>query len=178
LVPLAFVRGQYNFLKMHGLMKEKIWHEFFEWGIFLKGIYGFFEALVGLSLLFISKIILLDAFFFLAKGELLEDPNDSFLNAIYGFLQHLPFDTKLFIALYILFHGLVKIFLAVMLYWEKLWAYPVAIGFEILFIAYQIYRFIGNHSYLLAAFILIDVVFLIIIWHEYRYKLSLRHEQT
>jgi|SRR5581483_897331 len=152
---------------------EKQWHEWFELGIFLKGIYGVMEAVTGLSLFVISKAILLDLFFFLAKGELLEDPNDSFLNATYGFLQHLSFDAKAFVATYILVHGLIKIFLAIMLYREKLWAYVAAIGFEVLFIGYQVYRFAGNLSWILAVFIVLDVLFLIIIWHEYRYKANM-----
>ena len=159
---------------MKNYLNEKTWHELFEWGIFIKGIDGLIETIAGFSLLLVSKIALNNIFIFLAKGELVEDPKDFFVTYISAYLQHLSVDTKIFVALYILIHGLVKIFLAVMLYKEKLWVYPIAIWFEMLFIAYQTYRFIYNHSLLLAVFIIFDMLFLLIIWHEYRNKINLK----
>jgi uncharacterized membrane protein len=154
------------------IFKEKNWHDIFEVGILIKGIYGFVEVIAGLSLLFINTATLNNIFIALAKSELLEDPKDYFVNYFYLFLQHVSIDTKMFIALYILAHGAVKIFLAITLYKEKLWAYSIAIYFEIAFIAYQGYRLIYNHSPALMIFLLFDIIFLIIVWHEYNYKLN------
>ena len=47
---------------------------------------------------------------------------------------------------YLLIHGLVKVFLVVMLLRRRLWAYPTAIAVFTAFGAYQVYQYTYSHS--------------------------------
>ena len=157
---------------MRKWFRERNWHQLFELGVYIKGFNGVLEVLGGFSLLIISKTALDNIFIYLSRSELLEDPQDSLLNGLHNFFLNLSVGTKAFIAFYILAHGLLKVFLAVTLYKEKLWSYTVGISVISIFILYQIYRFSHNHSMVLAVLTLFDLLFLALIIHEYRYKLK------
>ena len=76
-------------------------------------------------------------------------------------------DTKLFASIYLVGHGLVKIFLVYALWREKLWAFPAALWFIALFVVYQLYRFTHTHSTALVIFALLDICVAWFIWREY-----------
>ncbi len=77
--------------------------------------------------------------------------------------------TQRFLALYLLGHGVVKLWLIVGLLRERLWYYPVALVVFALFIVYQLYRFSFTHSVWLLLISVVDVVVIGLTWHEYRY---------
>jgi len=64
-------------------------------------------------------------------------------------------------------------FLVIGLLRNKLWAYPASLVVMGLFIIYQLYRFSYTGSFGLIAITALDVVVMVLIWHEYR--LMLRH---
>lgn len=154
--------------------KEKYWHRLFEAGIALKGFNGIFEIISGSVVFFISKNYFTSLFFRLARTEILEDPHDKFINFLGYRLQHFSTNTKLFVAAYILTHGILNIFLAFQLYREKLWAYLVTISVTLVFMVYQIYRIINTHSIALTIITIWDAIFIVITWHEYKYQKSRR----
>lgn len=156
--------------KDENLLVEKNWHRLFEFGIFLKGFNGIFELISGFIVLFVSKSVFTGLLFKLSRSELLEDPNDKFINFITLWLQHLSTNTKIFAAVYILIHGILNVFLAVQLYRERLWAYLVTISVTILFMSYQIFRVAHTHSIALTVITIWDIAFIIITWHEYKYR--------
>jgi len=131
---------------MKTLIKEKYWHELFEIGIVLKGINGIWETLSGILILFLNKATLSNWFSYISYHELLEDPGDKFINFFAGLLQNLSSSTQTFVAIYILFHGCLNIFLSIQLYRKKHWAYLVTIVSIILFLFYQVYRVYLYHS--------------------------------
>lgn len=151
---------------------EKNWHRLFELGITLKAFNAVFEIISGTLILFVSKHVFNNVLLRLARGELLEDPRDRFINFLTHSLQNISTHTKIFAALYILSHGLLSLFLVIQLYREKLWAYLVAIGFALLFITYQIYRIDRGHSIGLTIITIYDILFTILTWHEYKYRQS------
>jgi len=108
------------------------------------------------------------------RGELLEDPNDKIIQYITHTLQNFSNSTKTFAAIYILFHGIINIFLAIKLFQEKLWAYKVSIALTGTFMLYQLYRVASFHSLPLAIITLADFFFIILTWHEYKYKSRLK----
>ncbi len=145
--------------------EEKDIRHVFVISLILKGISSFLEIIGGLLLLFTGSIT---AFFsFLIHEELLEEPT----NFIAGTLRHiLPYFSahgQLFGALYLLFHGIIKIFLVINLIRNRLWAYPTAIIVLLVFVAYQTGRFAYTHSPVLAFMTLFDVLIIIMTWHEY-----------
>ncbi|MFH0804087.1 MAG: DUF2127 domain-containing protein [Candidatus Zambryskibacteria bacterium] len=149
---------------------EKILHQIFEFGIVVKGINGIWETISGFFILFLSKTAIDKLFYFLASKELLEDPRDLFFNFLFKFLENLSYNTQVFIAVYILLHGLLNIFLAIQLYRDKIWAYLVTITVMTVFIFYQIHRIILYHSPVLIAITIFDISFVVLTWYEYDRK--------
>lgn len=53
------------------------------------------------------------------------------------FLAAIPSEAVFLVIFYFFSHGIVKLFLAIVLFKQRLWAYPIAIFFFVLFTAYQ-----------------------------------------
>ncbi len=157
-------------MKLKNFLVEKNWHRLFEVGITLKGLNGILETVSGCLVLLVSKNAFNTVFIHLTRNELLEDPHDRFIHFLAHALQHLSTNTKTFAALYILTHGILNIFLAIQLYRERLWAYLVTIGAIILFMVYQVYRISHTHSLALTVITIWDALFILITWHEYKYR--------
>ena len=151
---------------------EKYWHGLFEFSILVRGFNGIWETICGIVILFFSKNALSGFLFLLARGELLEDPNDRVVGFIANLLQGLSSNTKVFAAAYILGHGILNIFLGIQLYRNRLWSYIVTIAAMIIFIGYQVYRINIHHSQALIVVTAFDFLFLILTVHEYRYQRS------
>lgn len=149
---------------------ENVLHQIFEFGIGLKFLNGIWETASGFFILFLSKATLSNLLSFLAGKELLEDPHDLFINFSLGFLQNLSHSTQVFIAVYILVHGFLNLFLAIQLYRDKIWAYSVTIFVMVIFIFYQIHRIILYHSAVLIVITIFDILFILLTWHEYKRK--------
>ena len=147
---------------------QKYWHLLFEFAVIIKGFNGVWETLSGFLVLFLNKTKLNNWFDILLHSELLEDPNDKFIAFLSHALQNFSADIKVFVASYMLVHGLLNIFLAIQLYRDKHWAYLFAIWTMLIFITYQIYRIVIHHSLILTALTIFDVVFVFLAWHEYK----------
>ncbi|WP_229517240.1 DUF2127 domain-containing protein [Paraburkholderia terrae] len=66
-------------------------------------------------------------------------------------VQLLPIGAQKFAAIYLLGHGMKKLWLIVGLLRKRLWYYPVSMTVFGLFIAYQVYRYTFTHSVCVAA---------------------------
>ncbi len=152
---------------------EYYWRILFEYAVIIKGFSGVWETVSGLLFLFVNKEVFNNLFHFIFSNELLEDPYDPFINFIAQSLQNISVNTKIFIAIYILVHGLINIFLTIQLYRNKLWAYLLAMSAMIIFIIYQIYRIILYHSAVLTIITIFDLILIFLIWHEYKHQKSL-----
>jgi len=141
-------------------------HWLFELAIFVKGVDGALETIGGLLILFVPLHSLDSVVRWLVAHELSES-HDWLANAAEHLLDSLSFDTKQFASIYLVGHGLVKIFLVYALWREKLWAFPAALWFLALFIIYQLYRFTHSHSTALLIFALLDMCVSWFIWREY-----------
>jgi len=150
-------------------LKEKYWHEFFIVSICIKTLTGLVETVSGFLLVYLSPAVLTGILNRLSRGEQLEVPQDFFLVYAHQYLNHLTAATKNFAGLYILAHGIINLLLVLGLVKEKTWAYLVAIGVLASFMFYQIFRIAVNHSLLLSVLTVFDVLFVIVIWHEYNY---------
>ncbi|MBI5406006.1 DUF2127 domain-containing protein [Candidatus Kaiserbacteria bacterium] len=148
---------------------QKYWHRLFELGIFLKGVNGVWETLGGVLFLFLSRAAPGTSLLSVTSHELLEDPNDVFINFLVQIFQNVPSDARTFAAVYLLAHGILNIFLTIQLYRDRHWAYLVTIGFTLFFMTYQIYRIGIHHSLFLAAVTIFDAIFVVLAWHEYKH---------
>ena len=152
-------------------MQEKKWYELFEFGILIKTIVGSLEIISGLLVLFINKTTIIHLFTYFTASELLEDPNDKLIHFFSGQLYNLTTGMQIFAALYILFHGIINATLAICLHLKKLWAYPLALATSVIFIFYQFYRYNYSHAPGLLIITIFDLAYIVLIFHEYRYRL-------
>lgn len=83
--------------------------------------------------------------------------------------QSLSVSTQHFAALYLVSHGAIKLWLIIGLLRKRLWYYPTALVVFGFFITYQLYRFSFTHSPSLLFITAVDVVVIVLTWHEYRY---------
>ncbi len=146
---------------------EKNLHRIFIISIFIKGVDGILEILGGLILG--TTGIVGGTIATLTEHELSEDPHDAFAAYLQHLFSHGALHVTAFGALYLLVHGIIKVFLVAALLKNKLWAYPASIVFLILFILYQIYRFTFTGSLWLVALTIFDALVLALVFHEYRH---------
>ena len=151
------------------LLNEQRIHLIFEVSLFLKGAFALLEIIGGLLAYFVPKQFVLGVVAVLTQRELAEDPRDLVANYLLHAAQHLSIGTQHFAAMYLLSHGAKKLWLIVGLLRERLWYYPTALILFGLFIAYQLYRFSFTHSAFLLLITAVDVVVIVLTWHEYGY---------
>jgi uncharacterized membrane protein len=140
----------------------------FDVSITLKGLDGVLELIGGLLLFFLTPVRLNAIVAFLTQHELSEDPKDFLATHLVSYAQSFTTSTSLFLALYLLSHGIIKIILVVALLQQRLWAYPWLIVFLSIFILYQIYRLVLHMSLGLLALTLFDIFIVGLTVIEYR----------
>lgn len=156
---------------------QRFWHELFEAGVLLKAINSLWETSAGLYLLSSVHPTLRNWFVFFTKEEFLGGRDEFIFRYITDHLNQLSISTKNFVGLYLLFHGLLNMFIAYNLYKNRLWAYPVSIGFTVLFLMYQVHRLVYTPSLILFCITIFDIAFIILTWHEYNYQLRKRQQR-
>jgi len=148
--------------------RADILHRVFTLGIWLKGFDGVLEIVGGVLLLVTNPSTLNRFVMVLTQHELVEDPKDWLATTMRHMVAQLSANTQLFGSLYLIIHGLVKLGIVVGVWQGYRSAYPVAIGFLSLFIAYQLYRLSYQPSLGLLLLTLFDVVIVGLTWREYR----------
>jgi uncharacterized membrane protein len=156
--------------------EEKI-HLAFEISLVLKGLLALGQIVGGIIAFFASKEFLLRTVSLLTEKELAEDPHDLIANYLLHSAQSLSLSTQVFVGLYLLGHGGVKLWLITGLWREKLWYYPVAIFVFGLFVVYQLYRFSFTHSVWWLLITAVDGIVIGLTWHEYRYLRRVFHRR-
>ena len=151
------------------LLDEKRIHLVFEVSLWLKGLFALSEIIAGIAAYFISQQFLLSVVQWVTKDEFAEDPHDIIANFLLHTVQSLSLSALTFAALYLLAHGVIKLWLIIGLLRQKLWYYPVSLVVFALFIVYQLYRYAFTNSLWLLLVTALDVVIIALTWHEYRY---------
>ncbi len=150
-------------------MEPKTIDRLFVVGLILKGIGGLLEVLGGLTLWLVSQNFVFDLVVKLTQEELIEDPTDVIVLWLRQLAQNFSVSLKFFLALYLIVYGLVKISLIVGLWQKKLWVYPVAIAFTLIFMVYQLYRLVRYHNWWFLGFLIFDALVIWLIrqeWHK------------
>ncbi len=149
-------------------IKNEIVHDLFELTILLKGINGVFEIIFGSMLFFFSRATVRKITSSILRQPAALSSGNFARNYIYNHVNNFSFSAQRFLAIYLLFYGVLNIFLVVFLYRGKLWAYPVAIFFFILFMVYQAFRLYARHSIMLIFLTCLDICLTILTWLEYK----------
>ncbi len=148
---------------------EKEEHILFRIGVYAKGFNAFVELTSGFLLLFF-RVGINNFLVSIINSELIDDKTDVFINSIYQSFGHLSVSGATILALFILAHGFVNLFLFLSLLKEKLWAFPIAIAIVSCFIVYQFYTYSHNHSTALFFVTCLDVIFVVLASLEYQHK--------
>ncbi len=154
-------------------MQEKTIHEIFQISILLKGAHAIVECVGGVIIAFVSVGAIRSVIDRITHDVAMADRRAFFATHLSHWAQGFSPQSKQFYAVYLLSHGVVKLFLVIGLLRGKLWAYPaslIAIG---LFIVYQIYRYTYTHGIGLILLTVFDIFVIVLVWHEYR--LAKRH---
>ena len=154
--------------------REQVVHALFDAGVIIKGIDGVLQLIGGVLLLIMSPSQIQGIVQLLTQHELSHDRTDIVARAMSQAAESLSADAKLFAALYLLIHGIVKAGLVVALLKRHLWAYPAAMVVFALFGIYQMYRYTHTHSSWLVALTVLDIFVIVITWLEYR-RLEVSH---
>jgi uncharacterized membrane protein len=149
----------------------------FDIGIFFKGVDGALEIVGGLLLFVIRPETITRIITTVTQHELSEDPHDKIASLLSRLAQDFSATSQLFAGTYLLSHGLIKVWLVEALFRGRLWAYPMAIVFFALFIAYQMYRYALQPSAVMLALSVLDVIVIVLTWFEYR-RLKRDHGQA
>ena len=154
---------------MYARRRPRLVHALFEIGVIAKGIDGTLEIIGGILLLLSSPAQLQPLARLLTQHELAEDPRDLIANYVLTSLQHLSPAAKLFGAIYLLWHGAIKVGLVTALLLKVRWAYPAAILAFLLFLVYQLYRYSLTQAPALLALSVLDVFVIVLTWIEYQH---------
>ncbi len=134
----------------------------------LKGLDGVLELAGGVALLLVSRQPLVGWAVALTQHELSEDPHDFVATHLLGSAHRLTAGAQTFAAVYLLLHGIVKVVLVAAVLRDRLWAYPWMIGFLLVFIGYQAYRFALRPTIGMAALTVFDAFVAWLTWREWR----------
>ena len=140
----------------------------FRTGITLKGLDGLLEAVGGVLLWFIKPEALGSTLQAIFQHELLRDPHDFLARHLLHTSEKIAQSDPLFASIFLVSHGLVKAALSVLLWMNKLWAYPLAIFVFTAFTIFGIYRYMHTHATLLIVIAVFDMIIVVLAWEEYR----------
>lgn len=146
-------------------IEEREMHEVFLVGVILKGLNAVLEIILGTLLLFTHVVA--NTILAFINFALVEDP-DNFFAAHLSAIANLSPRAQFFGGLYLLAHGVVKIFLVAGLLRNKPWAYPTSMTVLSLFTFYELVRFIETHSIAILLLTIFDGIVVLLIWNEYR----------
>jgi uncharacterized membrane protein len=144
-------------------------HGLFGVVVILKGLNGLAEIVCGTALFFLRAGTILAWVDWLTSAELIQNPHDALAFSLHRWAVNFSHDAQVFAGLYLLVHGVVKVFLASLLLSEKkLWAFPLALVLFSSLVAFAIYRLLLNWSWALAAFVALDLLTIWLIAREWR----------
>jgi uncharacterized membrane protein len=139
----------------------------FEISIILKGLDGLLEVVGGVLLLAVGPATINHLIARLTEHELNEDPHDLIATRLMHFGNGLTGSAVRYAAVYLLAHGIVKVFLIVALLRNKLWAYPWLIITLAVFIVYQLYKIALTPTGWLIALTVFDAFVVWLTWREW-----------
>jgi uncharacterized membrane protein len=155
-------------MKVHSLQ-----HNAFRAGISVKGFDGILETVGGVLLWFVrpSSFAWLQNFWL---HQISYSRHNFIAVHMLHMSQRLASSDPVFASIYLLSHGLIKVILAIALWLDELWAYPLAISVFGAFCVYQVYRYTHTHSEALLWLTVFDVAVVVLTWQEYRLRASTR----
>jgi len=155
---------------MEKIFNKKLLDKIFDIGILVKSIFGIFEILAGIVFAISGKLIINNIIIAFAQQEVADDTGDFIANFLIKSVNNFSAGSYLFAVIYLIFHGVVNVSLAIALLKSKTRIYPWAMAGFGTFIIYQIYRYFHTYSPMLLILTVFDIFIVFIIWLEYKSK--------
>ena len=149
-------------------MREKTIHRIFFVTLWFKAALALFEIGSGIAIGFTSRETLLELGLRAAR-HIPAEQRDVVAAFLFRLVEGLSISARTFAAIYLVSHGVIKLWLVSGLLRGKLWYYPVGIALFALFCAYQLYRYTLTHSPWLIFLTILDVIVIALTWHEFRF---------
>ena len=146
----------------------------FRVSIVLKGLDAAAEIIGGLFFLLIAPSQIKGLIHWLTTSELHADPHDFIANLLVHSGHSLNNGSRLFAGIYLLSHGVIKLFVIVNVLRNKYWAYPLLIIVLFGFIIYQVIQITHSHSIGLVLLSIFDVFVIAMTALEWRKQHELR----
>jgi uncharacterized membrane protein len=163
-------QGRSAILSNRGAKPTGPQHKLFDLLVILKGLDGVLQLFGGSALIFVPTARITALIGLLTQRELSEDPQDVIANMLWHWATSFGHDKQVFAAVYLMLHGMAKVTLASLLIKEKNWAFPLAIAFFATFVGYSGFRLSLSWSWVLAGFMVLDLLTIWIVWREWRAK--------
>ena len=148
--------------------RKTLLHWSFRIGIAFKGLDGLTELVDGFLFVFFSPDAMSDFVDRNTRGILQWDPDNLLAHSLRHSFDQMSSGGKIFVAIYLLGHGAIKVLMVAGLLRDKRWVFPVALVVLLGFIGFQIYHLCGHYSIGLVVFTLLDAVIAALVWIEYR----------
>jgi len=139
-----------------------------------KAVDGLLEVAGGLLLWLVKPDRVSTLLRDLTQHELIHGRNDLIAHHMGIAAGHVTAQSQSFAAVFLLWHGLVKVLLVWALLRRYLWAYPIGIAAFGAFLVYQLYRYTHTHSPWLLALSALDLAVVVLTVVEYRRLLEQR----
>lgn len=153
-------------LKEEKIEKDILW--LFDLALILKVVNGALEVLAALLILLVPPSLVLRLAEFATSRELAQDIDDPIATAIQSSAAAFAVHSHYFLALYLAFHGGIKILLVLGIFAKKRIAYPLFMISLAIFGAYEAYRGFVLDEMLLKAIAVFDLALFLLTSHEYR----------
>lgn len=149
--------------------KKINWVDFgFDFGLIVKTTISIVETIIGTVLLFVSSSSISKFIHWITADELQENSHDFLANLILNFGHNFTPGAQSYMAIYLLSHGIVKLFALILLIFKITWAYPVSIAIFTGFVVYQMIEFFHNHSIFMLLVSIFDIFMIWLTIIEYR----------
>ena len=147
---------------------KSLTHIGFRVGLVLKGLFAISEIIGGFAMIFLNPDRVNQLIALITKNELIEDPNDIFMNFLISHIHAFSVSSQQFAIIYLLVHGIIKLVVICLLWVKKLWAYPLSIVVFAGFVVYQMYHYVSSHSVMLLILTAVDLIMIVLTIIEYR----------
>jgi len=147
-------------------------HTVFEVSLLGKAALAVLEIAGGIAAFLVPQAAVLRLAQRIAHEELVDGRRDFIVHHLSQWAQGFSISTRHFAALYLLSHGVIKLWLIIGLLQGKRSYYPIAIAVFGAFIVYQLYRFHYTHSIWLIVITILDALVIGLAWYEYRHVLQ------
>ncbi len=138
-------------------------------GVVIKGVDGTVELVVGILLWVAPGLIDAVLRAIVGKADESDSPTAGFIaTGVAHADERLLAGGSVFLIVFLIAHGVIKLVLVYCLLRRIVRAYPWALLVLLVFLGYQLYALIVAPSVPLALFAALDVVIIVLVWREYR----------